>query len=299
MAARRSSTPGYTASVSTRAAPPRPPAHDLSVDGVVTHHVDVGEGEVVVLLPGLLANHRWFSPTIAALSSGHRVLCPDLPGFGRSGKPDASYSIPWYVAWLWRFLDDKGVARAHLVGNSLGGQIALCAALAQPARVSRLALVAPAGVSRWPVALVRLVEAAAHGPVAAAALPRVPKSAVGLALRAVFPGGDLAARFTRSYARSLSSPDYPLFARAALRALHGSIAHPVAEAAAGLRPGALIVWGERDRVLGVAGARTLRRRAPDAELLIYRDSGHCPMLDAPARFNRELTRYLEGHPVGV
>jgi pimeloyl-ACP methyl ester carboxylesterase len=285
--------------VPSTAPPPRLPTRTVDVDGVGTHHVDVGGGEAVVLLPGLLANHRWFAPTIAALAPGRRVLCPDLPGFGRSDKPDVSYSIPWYVAWLWRFLDEKGLQRAHLVGNSLGGQIALCAALDRPARVARLALVAPAGVSRWPAALLRLLEAAARGPIAAAALPRVPQSAVGLALRAIFPDGDLGARFTRSYARSLSSPDYPLFARAALRALHGSIAHPVAEAAAGLAPGALIVWGERDRVLGVAGARTLRRRAPDAELLIYRDSGHCPMLDAPARFNRELDRFLDGQAVGV
>ena len=84
--------------------------------------------------------------------------------------------------------------------------------------------------------------------------------------------------------------------------MRGSLAYPLLERAAALSTPTLptlIIWGDRDRILPVAGARALRKRIAGAQMLIYADSGHCPMLDAPARFNRELARFLEGHPVGV
>ena len=289
----------------------------------------------MVLLHGLLGSHRWFAPVLEPLGERFRVLAPDLPGFGRSDKPDAPYSIPWMAAKVLRFLDEKGVGRAHFVGNSLGGQIALHIALGQPARVDRLVLAAPAGVTDWPalvLAMARLLDAAGSGAVRLPALPRIPEVMLALAFRAVFPAerprgsradgggaptrsrwalaprhteqraqerGRLADRFTRSYARAMASPDYPLAARAAVRALRGSLAHPLGRATTSLQAPTLVVWGGRDRILPVAGARLLRRNIAGAELLIYPDSGHCPMLDAPERFAREVTRFLEGHPTGV
>ena len=292
---------------------PRLPTRVAQVDGCAIHHVDEGDGPPLVLLHGLAGSLGWFAPVLGPLAARFRVVALDLPGFGRSGKPDAPYTIPWMAAKVLRLLDDKGIERAHLVGNSLGGQIALAIALGQPARVERLVLAAPAGVTEWPalvLGMARLLDVAGGSGGGALAVPRVPEAMLALAFRAVFPGGGepkrgplarsrLADRFTRGYARAVASPDYPLASRAALRALRGSLAHPLGGACSSLRVPTLVIWGARDRILPVAGARLLRRNIAGAELLVYPDSGHCPMLDAPTRFTRDVTRFLDGHPTGV
>lgn len=282
---------------------------DLDVDGCAVHHLDRGaplgeDASPVVLLHGLGASYRYFQANIGPLSEQHRVLALDLPGFGRSGKPDAPYSIGWFVDKVARFLDGKGVARAHLVGNSLGGQIALGFALAHPERVDRLVLAAPAGITNYPPLLDELLavlERAAHFvPGQLRPQRRVPSSVVRVMLRAIFPSrADLATLYARAYLQTLASDEYPLHLRAVLRALRGSAALPLRHAASEVQAPTLIVWGDHDRVLPVAGARALRKRIAAAEMLIYKDSGHCPMIDAAPRFNREVLRFLAGEPVGV
>lgn len=285
------------------------------MDGCGIHHVELGQGPPVVLLHGLAGSHRWFGPVLSPLAERFRVLALDLPGHGRSDKPDAPYSIPWLTGKVLRFLDAKGIERASLVGNSLGGQVALAIAAGQPARVERLVLAAPAGLTAWPPVLMgiaRLLDATgATGSSWPAVVPRVPEAMLQLAFRAVFPPPPrkgalrsghkprLADRFTQGMVRAMASPDYPAAARATLRALRGSVGHPLGSAAASVRAPTLIIWGERDYILPVEGARLLRRSIRGAELLVYPDSGHCPMLDAPERFAREVTRFLEGSSTGV
>src|SRR5437868_3127050 len=116
-------------------------AHDtpspdtILVDGCAIHHVDAGPRDAPPLLlpPGIVATHRYFRANIGPLSRRFRVLAPDLPGFGRSGKPDAPYTIDWFVETVARFLDEKSIARTHVAGNSLGGQIAMGLAVKEPA----------------------------------------------------------------------------------------------------------------------------------------------------------------------
>ena len=71
------------------------------------------------------------------------MLAPDLPGFGDSSKPFRSYNAEFYASWLAAFLDETGIERADIVGNSMGGRIAIELGLVAPERVNRLVLLAP------------------------------------------------------------------------------------------------------------------------------------------------------------
>lgn len=82
---------------------------------------------------------RHMLPTLAAQ---RRVLAVDLPGFGRSDKPDASYAVPWYAAVLCDLLDTLQIERVALAGHSLGAITCQWLALEQPARVEQLTLLA-------------------------------------------------------------------------------------------------------------------------------------------------------------
>jgi pimeloyl-ACP methyl ester carboxylesterase len=59
----------------------------------------------------------------------------------------------------------------------------------------------------------------------------------------------------------------------------------------------LIIWGARELLLPAREARLLQRLIPHAQLLVYRESGHCPMVDQPARWNRDVLRFLDGETV--
>jgi 2-hydroxy-6-oxonona-2,4-dienedioate hydrolase len=122
----------------------------INVNGLPVRHLVAGEGTPLVLLHALgesALDWRWVLP---ALSRTHRVYAVDLPGFGYSGKPSAEYSSAFFARFVGAYLDALGLERAALVGNSLGGLVALRLALSEPARVSALGLVASAGLG-WAV----------------------------------------------------------------------------------------------------------------------------------------------------
>src|SRR6202171_4330837 len=128
----------------TRARPRRfPRAEMVRAGGIDTFYLDAGSGPPVILLHGLGATNASMLPTLWDLARDHRVLAPDLPGFGGSEKPIRSYDFPFFADWLREFMDGVGLDKADLVGNSLGGRIALEAGLSVPDRVNRMVLLCP------------------------------------------------------------------------------------------------------------------------------------------------------------
>jgi pimeloyl-ACP methyl ester carboxylesterase len=103
-----------------------------------------GIGDPVLLLHGLGATKGSFLPTVAALAGSFRTIAPDLPGFGDSFKPlDAPYHPPFFARSVIAVMDALGLERAHVVGNSMGGRVALELGLRYPGRIGRLVLLAP------------------------------------------------------------------------------------------------------------------------------------------------------------
>src|SRR5689334_15559675 len=106
--------------------------------------MEAGAGSPVLLLHGLGATKASFLPTVAALAERHRVIAIDLPGFGDSGKPlRAAYDARFFAQAVVAPLDALGFERAALVGNSMGGRVALEVGLTAPERVDRLVLLTP------------------------------------------------------------------------------------------------------------------------------------------------------------
>ncbi|MBT8765999.1 alpha/beta fold hydrolase [Metapseudomonas boanensis] len=119
-------------------------------DGLRLHYLEAGEGEPVVFIHGSgpgASGHSNFKQNYPVFeSAGYRVIVPDLPGYGASDKPETAYTLDFFVNALSSLLDALDIQRCVLVGNSLGGAIALKMALDQPKRVSRLVLMAPGGL---------------------------------------------------------------------------------------------------------------------------------------------------------
>jgi 2-hydroxymuconate-semialdehyde hydrolase len=120
--------------------------------GERTHYLEMGSGEPVLLVhgsgPGVSAATNW-SPNIAPLAERHRVIAPDLIGFGQSTAAEGQqYGISSWVEHLVRLLDHCGVERSWLVGNSLGGWVGLELAIRHPDRVNGIISMGTGGAPR-------------------------------------------------------------------------------------------------------------------------------------------------------
>jgi pimeloyl-ACP methyl ester carboxylesterase/putative sterol carrier protein len=270
----------------------------LDVD---TFYLDAGAGPPVVLLHGLGATNASMLPTLAELSHDHRVLAPDLPGFGDSGKPVQSYDPAYYARWLAAFLDAVGVRRATLIGNSMGGRIAIEMGLAAPERVDRLILFAPSLAFkrfREGTTLVRLVAAEL------AAVPMVaPRPLVMATLRAMFsrperladPWYDAAAdEFIRVFASARGRMAFfSAMRQIYLEEAHGE--HGFWDRLPALRAPSLFLWGERDQLVPAGFAPHVERTLPAAQSVVLRDCGHVPQFEHPATTHRLVREFL-GRP---
>ncbi len=126
----------------------RPPLlgiHEVPVGRHRISTLSMGSGPDVLLLHGLGGTRASMLETAAAMSRRYRVHAPDLPGFGSSRKPAVGmYNARWFAEIMVGLLDELGVSRAHIVGNSMGGRIAIELGLAFPDRVRALGLLCPA-----------------------------------------------------------------------------------------------------------------------------------------------------------
>src|ERR1700686_4620989 len=113
------------------------------------HHTHGGRGSPVMFIPGFgSSGYIEWRLNLEAASETHRVYAPDLPGFGRTEKPRARYVIPYFMRFIERYMEGRGLRSAAVVGASLGGRVALELALENPRLARKLVLVNALGLGR-------------------------------------------------------------------------------------------------------------------------------------------------------
>jgi len=123
---------------------------EFTANGRRVYCVTEGAGdEVFVLVPGYAADHTTWMLTQPALAARGRVYAPDLPGAGLSSLDVGAGDIAFFAGIVHALLDHAGIARAHLVGHSMGASIAVAVAAHDVGRVSALTLIGPGGIDPW------------------------------------------------------------------------------------------------------------------------------------------------------
>jgi pimeloyl-ACP methyl ester carboxylesterase len=258
----------------------------LDLDGAAFHYLEAGAGEVVVLIHGGGGGGaNWFR-LIGSLATTHRVLAPDLPGFGLSAERAASGSLGGEAAkLLTHWLDRIGVERATIVGTSFGGLTALRLAQTQRARVARLGLISSAGLGREATWLLRAATLPLLGPVLVR--PSRPGTALLFRMLLTTDRSQLSEAQQQALVEYLfqsgSVMDARSFART-LRRFAGVRGQREVCGTAELAPldmPAVVIWGRRDRLLPTAHAEAAAGALPNAVLTIIDRSGHSPNWETP------------------
>jgi pimeloyl-ACP methyl ester carboxylesterase len=256
-------------------------------------YVEIGDGPPVVLVHGLGGVWETWLENIPHLAQNHRVIAPDLPGFGDSPMPGWEISIQAYGRVVTSLCRALGIDSAPLVGNSMGGFISAEVTVSEPLLVSKLVLVSAAGVSH---ARMRREPAEAAGRMARAASPLLLRNYQKALLRPRLRNQMLRhvahrpARLRPELVWEIANGG--LNAPGIVAAIRGLAGYDILDRLEDVEIPTLIVWGRNDLVVPVRDAFEFARLIRNSELVIFDGCGHIPMAERPVRFNRLLDRFL-------
>ena len=253
---------------------------DAAVRGRRVRYLDVGAGRPVVLVHGQGAAWQWWLRVIPAIARHSRVIALDLAGFGASDPVVVGDVFEEQVATVIGILDELRLAKATIVGHSMGGLVSLKVACDHPGRVDGLMLIGSGSNIMGPARL-RAILSGFRVFDRVFRFSAVPRTIVRRRfLRRVFFA--LAVAEPRCITRTLAAELVPRMASpgfiAGMEAAGKAVADATPEA---VRSPALVLWGHKDRIVPLASGRPLAEAIPDARLVVLEDVAHCAMLEKP------------------
>ncbi len=272
--------------------------------GARIHYQRAGEGEPLLLLHGIASSTRVWTRLIPTLARAHDVIALDLPGCGRSHKPENDYSVGTQTASIRYVLDALGVDLVTVIGHSLGGAVAMSFAYHYPERVGRMALISSAGLGREMHLLLRLatIPVVPRRVLSLLASPRL--RVLGRAIQVAMDRLGIELMFLdRSRQRTdieelLVHFEDPASQRAFFgmltsgSSISGQAVSALDRLGMWLFP-VLIVWGSRDGVFPVAHAERAAELVSHARLVVLEGCGHFPQFEATEGLVSALTTWLE------
>ena len=261
-----------------------PPSEFVDLMGLRLHVRDSApqagpERPVVLMLHGFGGSLHTWEAWATGLAATHRVIRIDLPGAGLTGAdPSGDYSDERGIALLSALLTQRGVARATVLGHSMGGRLAWRYAAAEPARVDRLVLVAPDGFASPGFEYGKAPDV---GLVAKAMQFALPKAVLRWSLAPAYANPDAVMTdelVTRYHALMLAPGVRPAII-ARMQQLNLLPPPPLLRT---IQAPTLLLWGEADRMIPVANAQDYLRDLPQARLVVLPGVGHVPQEENPS-----------------
>jgi len=272
---------------------------ETEIEGVATHYLRTeGTGSTLVLLHGGSADSASLSwrPSIDLFSRSHRVIAPDLPGYGSSAKPDLHYTVEYYTRFLSHFVQHLGLERFSLVGLSMGGHIAVAFALQFPSMVEKLVLANSAGLGtqwHWQVLAKLMVK-----------MPRLHKrvrkmgnrGTMKLSLRRIVHNlevitEDLMDEIAKNRAARSGGRAWRSYLENEMN--WSGFRNNFLDRLSEITQPTLIIHGSKDRLIPVKWATKAHQLIPDSRLCILEQCGHWPQREKPVEFHKAVMEFLE------
>lgn len=261
-----------------------------NVAGTQLHVRDDGpkEAPAIILLHGFGSSLHTFEPWAEALKADYRVVRLDLPGSGLSPPdPTGDYTDARSIALILVLMDDLGIGKATLVGNSIGGRIAWNMAVDHPERVAKLVLISPDGFASPGFAYGEPADVPA---MMKAMRFTLPKSAIRPNLAASY--GDpkrLTEATVKRYHDLMLAPGGR---GALLQLLEQTVLTDPATRLPLIKAPVLLLWGKKDRLIPFSNSADYTKLLADSRLVAFKDLGHVPMEEDPAQSLVPLKEFL-------
>jgi pimeloyl-ACP methyl ester carboxylesterase len=257
---------------------------------------DVGEGHPIVFVHGMGGNATHFEHVARRLVKRHRVIGLDLVGFGWSAKPDRPYTLELLRDHLLSFVDRRGLGRFTLVGHSMGGAVALAAALARPGQVDSLALLCAAGLAPLP----RWMRVGAKLFVRRQLLYPMLRYGADFIVKNVFVDKPAENEYVQWFRDSAmrdapGAPNLRAFARVTETLAPIVAASDFSPQLPALPMPVLAVWGDGDKLTLLPNVLRAMDRIPRVRSVVVR-SGHLPMIERPEETSFQLERLIHAPP---
>ena len=268
----------------------------MTVRGVKLRYRPAGKGEPILLLHGLGASLEQWEWSQPGLSSRHEVVALDLPGFGRSQSPPRDqFDLDHMVSLLGGFIDAMGWQSATVIGNSMGGLLAISMALNLEGRVSRLILAGSAGLGRdlgWPLRVAWLpclgeaiLPFMALRPLVHYSLRRLFSDPSRLPNRMVDVSAD-------NYKRQSIRSNFLRAIRIGVSLSGQRDSINFRDQLDKIRVPTLLIWGREDGVMPLEHGKIAHQLIAGSKLTVIDDCGHVPQIEHPGRFVDEVEHFL-------
>ena len=258
----------------------------LELHGDRVAYRDAGSGETLLLIHGMAGSSETWRAVIPQLAKKYRVIAPDLLGHGQSDKPRGDYSLGAFAVWLRDLLDELGVTRATIVGQSLGGGVAMQFVYQHPDYCQRLVLISSGGLGPDVGWTLRLLSAPGAELILPVIAPK-PVLNVGNKLRSWLSaagiqsprGAEIWSAYSslsdsqtrHAFLRTLRSVvDYRGQAVSALNRLHLTSELPT-----------MAIWGDKDQIIPLDHAYAAQAARPGSRLEVLAGVGHFPHVERP------------------
>jgi len=249
---------------------------------IKTAYLSAGQGFPVIFLHGAGAGAVTWYPSIGAIAKRFRVIAPDIVGYGESDKPNASYDRHYFVTWLKDFFLAMDIPKAHIVGLSQGGAIALQFAAENPVLVENLVLVDSGALGAQPTFLPFLAM-------------------VWMNMMPSVASNRFASRYLLTNPEN-RDPNHVYYSVEVLKKQGGKNAFTQGRGAAvsevpndllrQIKQRTLIIWGEDDKFFSVKHGENASQMISNARFHRIHNAGHLPLMDQPEAFNEVLMDFL-------
>ncbi len=269
-------------------------------DGTRIAYVDEGTGaETIVFIHGLGSYLPAWKKNIEGLKSAFRVIAIDLPGYGKSSKQPHSGKMSYYASVVKAFVEKLNLTEVTLAGHSMGGQIAMVAALNYPETVKTLVLIAPAGFEEFNEGQKQWFR----NVMTLESVKNTSAEDIQTNLAVNFYNMPKDAEFMITDRLIMrSADDFDHYCYAVVQSVHGMVDEPVLELLPQIRQPALIIFGENDNLIPnrflnpgrtSAIAQIGKDKIPNSQLLMIPKAGHFVQFEKPTEVNAAIGEFLK------
>ncbi|MCM1252790.1 MAG: alpha/beta hydrolase [Clostridium sp.] len=251
----------------------------IRVDNIPVNYIDEGTGDVILLLHGWGSNITLFDGIIKTLSAKHRVIAPDMPGFGKTPEPQTPWCVDDYVDFVMKFMESLQLKEVSIVVHSFGGRVLFKMNARQnlPYTIRKAVLIDSAGImpkKTWKQKVsLRLYKMASS----------IMSTKV---LHFLYPDA------VEDMRKKRGSADYnnatPIMRATLVKVVNEDLEPLISK----IKCPTLLIWGDADTATPIEDARTMERLIKDAGLVVCEGAGHYSFLEQPAKVHGALQSFF-------